>query len=841
MLPCLSTPVSEQERAGSATSTRTYGEAFALETNSPSSVISHADTNAPHKEVCYGALYHGSALPSPDSPDGDELSGCSNTSFEGFVTFVLGKRDGYYILESSHGIELALLDVSSSTKLVALQGIPFVRSEAVVDASTVSKRRIKSKRRREPLHLSINIFGPMSSADDVGTRLSKVSAFLQHPKTVPQGVEYHNPQFLIFPEDDTNMNDFIGITNASAWAQKIKISDEVGEIMDSLDDIATESEWQPPTGLVSLLKKHQEDGVQFILQREDKAHRQMLTGELRSATGPGCRGGIIADVMGLGKTLTMLATVLHSLPSAEAFEKFYGLSAAQNSSKVRTRATLVVVSSAQLLESWYSEIETHISPGALNAISFHGQNRARHTAFLASADLVLTTYATIAAEQRGRDILHQVEWYRIVLDEAHWIRNSTSMQFRAVSCLTARSRWCLTGTPIQNNLEDLASLAGFLRLPLAPTRADFRKDILHPLSQGGPNFAKPLRAFLRAYCLRRTEQRLELPKSTQEIVTLQLTPEEQHMYDQVLDQMKGKIDDLVSQGKTIQRYNVLFTAILRMRVLCNIGTLKPSAASSSDFLAQQQGSTWCERCSAGDGDTSMLLASFQFCPDCRRPLHLASPNPGLTPSPRPNELEMNVSRTLESTSELLSLTRLSPQPSGLSTKLSAVVQNVSSSMLHAKHIVFSYWTSTLDLLAGLFKRAGIEYVHIDGRTSYRERSKRLRVFREDGRLPVLLMSIETGAVGLNLTAANRVHIIEPQWNPSVEEQAVARALRMGQKKEVTIFRYIVKGTVEQNIVNLQKKKKNLARFTFDVDVDDNLEEKLDDLKTVLNMGSRNTS
>ncbi|KAM5350499.1 hypothetical protein ACJ41O_007004 [Fusarium nematophilum] len=127
----------------------------------------------------------------------------------------------------------------------------------------------------------------------------------------------------------------------------------------------------------------------------------------------------------------------------------------------------------------------------------------------------------------------------------------------------------------------------------------------------------------------------------------------------------------------------------------------------------------------------------------------------------------------------------------------------------------------------------IPHVQVDGRTSYAERSNRLNTFRDDPRVVVLLMSIETGAVGLNLTAASVVHIVEPQWNPSVEEQAVARALRMGQTKEVKIFRYIMKGTVEENIVNLQQKKRKLATFTFGGDGDD-MQEKLEDLKFILN-------
>ena len=101
------------------------------------------------------------------------------------------------------------------------------------------------------------------------------------------------------------------------------------------------------------------------------------------------------------------------------------------------------------------------------------------------------------------------------------------------------------------------------------------------------------------------------------------------------------------------------------------------------------------------------------------------------------------------------------------------------------------------LLSELLEQAGISYVRIDGQVSYTDRSKHLEAFRQNPEIHVLLMSIETGAVGLNLTIANHIHIVEPQWNPSVEEQAIGRALRMGQTREVKITRYLIEKTVEQ--------------------------------------------
>jgi SWI/SNF-related matrix-associated actin-dependent regulator of chromatin subfamily A3 len=168
-------------------------------------------------------------------------------------------------------------------------------------------------------------------------------------------------------------------------------------------------------------------------------------------------------------------------------------------------------------------------------------------------------------------------------------------------------------------------------------------------------------------------------------------------------------------------------------------------------------------------------------------------------------------------------------------------------------LVFSYWTSSLDLLQSLLTQNNIPSLRIDGRVSYEQRLRALETFRNDPDVSVLLMSIQTGSVGfvhtllfsgivanqehrLNIAIANRVHIIEPQWNPSVEEQAIGRALRMGQTRTVTVIRYSMNKTVEevrglyqaldlrsahrtnlpsQNIRNMQRRKRNLAKFTLD--------------------------
>ncbi|KAK6227426.1 DNA repair protein rad5 [Colletotrichum tabaci] len=349
--------------------------------------------------------------------------------------------------------------------------------------------------------------------------------------------------------------------------------------------------------------------------------------------------------------------------------------------------------------------------------------------------------------------------------------------------------------------------------------ASFRQGVLDPLSHGGNDFAKPLRSWLRAVCIRRTEKLLHLPDCREEVVTVFLSETERQLYVQVLHRTKRDIDDIVSKGKSIKKYNVLFTAILKMRMLCNTGTFSRPSASEGFLDGTQKKETGCERCAASkDEDSILLLMSSQFCPDCDRALGGSSPMPDLGSGLSGNS----------------PLTGLSPAPedrltntSGHSEKLSAVIQKIVTRNSDSKHIVFSYWTSTLDLLSKLLHKSEVYHVQVDGRTSYVERSRRLEAFKENTDIPVLLMSVETGALGLNLTAANCVHIVEPQWNPSVEEQAVARALRMGQKRNVTVFRYVAQGTVEQNIMHLQKKKKSVAKFMFNADTADELDGKIE--------------
>ena len=209
---------------------------------------------------------------------------------------------------------------------------------------------------------------------------------------------------------------------------------------------------------------------------------------------------------------------------------------------------------------------------------------------------------------------------------AHWIRNQGSKQFKAVASLKAAHRWCLTGTPIQNSLNDLVSLLLFLRFEPFSSRTVFARHILEPLAKDGENGGFALRELLRTICLRRDSRLLQLPKPKFELVEVILQQEERALYNRVLVQCARDLDEGVSSGAKIKKYGILFATIMKLRRLCNHGASAPllaaeSAAGTRPELDIEQG---CEFCSGVDEDRFELVNQDSFCSECGRELLINS-------------------------------------------------------------------------------------------------------------------------------------------------------------------------------------------------------------------------
>ncbi|KAH8706297.1 SNF2 family N-terminal domain-containing protein [Ilyonectria robusta] len=807
--------------------------------------------------ICYGALFETKAKASFL-----KHANVSALPWSRFHAFQVAQRGGLYcLLELAEGVEhnFAELDVLTTSHLRALSKFQDISFNAVINSASLEKVSRKKTKKTTVIDVTINILGPEVLAEDVGERLADSSAYLQHPVFLQAGIRYLNPHYFYLDGIMSDLSHLVGPIQEDA--RSTRVSQGIENVLQSLGSAMTitNSEEYNIENMANnflaatKLKRHQIEGIRFVLSREDSGFCHNMNRDLLNLIDPSlsrhlspCLGGIIADAMGLGKTLTMLGAIVCAKLTANGRLDRDG---AEPTSPVLTNATLVVLPSKQVLDVWDFEIKRHFKSHTLDVGFFHGDGRAKTPDVLIEHDVVLTTYRTLAADWRGKKVLQNIAWLRVTLDEAHCIRNEDTKLFKAVESLTAERRWCLTGTPIQNSLHDLRSLMRFLRhTPLMGTKV-FEKHIIDPIrneSEDHEQF-RNLQLLLRVICLRRSEKCLKLPPSVTEMVPVVQTKEESAQYQKILEDCQKEFDRQVCTNPNQSKSLILFATIIKLRRLCNHGTIPqentdrvspiPWNKSSKQRKASTiTGNEPCGFCSTAEGDTE-IFDGIDECPQCGALLNTSA-------SPQTQDCEMKLSFYDGNMLGASGRTPMAWPPlagssiagiPGFSSKLFAVVQNieVSCSNRSSKSVVFSSWRLTLDILDRMLSQRGISSLRIDGRVKPEDRTAIISRFREDMGASALLMTIDSGAVGLTLTNANRVHIVEPHWNPALEAQAIARVLRMGQTQTVTIVKYITERTVEQNIVKLQEKKSRIAKVSLDSTSNGDATGLLDDLKFVL--------
>ncbi|KAI1076545.1 SNF2 family N-terminal domain-containing protein [Whalleya microplaca] len=699
-----------------------------------------------------------------------------------FHEFDIVYREGNHSIKSIKDTvtDVGILNIATSDSLRLVQPFSGITLTAVMASSTVKQLMRKSGTKTFVAEISINITGPEHHFVAVGDAFDKAKTYLQHPCFLRAGVKYFNPHYFYRDGVKSDLQHLVGPVLKEP--NIMLSSHKVEELLDTcVYKAQTESRHaKVPEAAVAEkkiltpLKSHQEEGVNFILTREDM--------DISSSVFRDLNGGIIADMMGLGKTLTMLSAIVCSKQ-----ENYNSIS--DHTGLQITNATLIVVTSPQLLEVWATEIAKHLGPNILRVATFHGAGRAKCFQDIVDHDVVLTTYHTLVADYASKKLLQNLAWHRVVLDEAHWIRNTSSQQFKVARNLTALKRWCVTGTPIQNSLQDLRSLLDFLRFRPFSEASFFQTHIIDHLSSSSPDPFRNLRLLLGSILLRRTADLLSLPPSEVKEVRIYMTIEEDKKYEEILETCKKNYEEVINEKSALKKYSILFAATMNLRRLCNHGTFEsyetPVSAPYSKGkkrkrrgAASLQGEPMCRYCCGEDADT------FDECHECSRSL-----------VGEDAETQSPLTATRAFSSPVSSLIT----PSGSSSKLSAVVYNIQASPPGQKNLVFTSCRLTMNILEGLLNLHGVPCLQINGSTSFSDRKHILSQFCQDPNQCVLIISIGTGAVGLTLTAASRVHIVEPQWNPSVEEQAIARAVRMGQDRCVTIFKYITRRTVEEKM------------------------------------------
>ncbi|RKK08170.1 hypothetical protein BFJ65_g16831 [Fusarium oxysporum f. sp. cepae] len=550
---------------------------------------------------------------------------------------------------------------------------------------------------------------------------------------------------------------------------------------------------------------------------EHKIFKNNIIGATQLHPPPLCLGGILADEMGLGKTLSTLALVVGTAADPQA-------SISSNPEDQRT----LIVAPLSTLGSWEEEIKRRIKPGLISYTIYHGNKR--HLVPFNQSSIVLATYETLKADQQREaetsdamfNGLHHQIWHRVILDEAHIIRNRRSKVFRVVCDLKARHRWCLTGTPVQNHLDDFGALLEFLNVYPFNTPRGFSKILPDGRTGGSASDWKRLTSLFRAVALRRTKQSIssELDLPGREILyhPIKLNESESKFYDKL---KQAYIFGSGAGGTPI----TCFQIILRLRQVCDHGLdLLPSAIRK-----------WLE-----NDEYSYNAPIPEVCELCEESMESDNRESPQQKSMSCVHMVCNLCRTdrfsdegRESGCPLCSgkttaRNKTTPgppddiQPSNYvpSSKVKALLENLDRNRLEIsdlppKSIVFSYWTRMLDLIGQALSDKGIPYQRLDGSKDLHQRRDAIAAFCDGASYPVMLASLGSAALGLNLTAANEVHLMEPGWNPMLEQQGLDRVYRLGQQRPVRAVYYIAQthGSVDELVLRRQEQKIQLSSMS----------------------------
>lgn len=448
-----------------------------------------------------------------------------------------------------------------------------------------------------------------------------------------------------------------------------------------------------PDHLFSQLRLYQQIGVAWLWH----LHKNEL-------------GGLLADEMGLGKTVQAIAYL------AAVFSE-------ENASGSRT-ALLVVP--AGLIENWRREL-IRFTP-EIPVRVHHGQRRSTESPDSFSHGVVLTSYSTLAIDL---DFFRTREWHSVIADEAQQIKNRRSRNSRALKEVVAKTRFVLTGTPIENSYEDLRSLFEFLMPGFLPN-GNVGRNMSDSLRKEWER--THLKTLVAPYILRRTKSAVapELPPRIEQTLWCRFGDVQGKLYDDWKTRSREEFFKLEMSGASDARLRIAaFSQLLRLRQICTEPRILDATLTAAD---------------------SAKLRAFR---------------------------------------ELLDEARVDGH----------------------RMLVFSQFVTVLDFLADALTADGVPFCRIDGST--KKRSQECERFNKSPEIPVFLISLKAGGLGLNITGADIVVHYDPWWNPAAEAQATDRAHRIGQTRTVTAIKLVVADSVEEHVLSLQRDKRHLLAELFE--------------------------
>lgn len=432
--------------------------------------------------------------------------------------------------------------------------------------------------------------------------------------------------------------------------------------------------------------------------------------------------GVLADDMGLGKTLQTLAVI-------ERAREVTG-----------SPLPALIICPTSVMLNWKHEIQKFLVSSEV--VIFHGPGRQAALSHLYAVAAgqrrspplyIVTSYETARIDHEN---LNRMPWLYVVIDEGHNIKNPSAKRTRAIKTIAGQHKLALTGTPIQNRLDELWSLFDFAMPGYLGTRAGFQQKYSAGNHLDLDVVQTELVPRIRPFVMRRLKAHVakDLPEKIIVDHRVELTPVQVSLYKQTIQSGGCKaVLEKVARDGPVQSSLQILAVLTQLRNICN--------------------------------HPELLSDTFNAC-------------------------------------------RASPEHSGKLDHLRDLMEDVMDG--DHRTLLFSQSTRVLDILEHLLPSWGVESLRIDGDTPAPERSRLATEFNTNRRIHCFLLSTKAAGVGLNLTGADTVIFFDHDWNPANDDQAMDRAYRIGQTKNVTVYRLIAKGTLEEKILERQKEKRSLA-------------------------------
>uniref|UniRef100_A0A8C3FE63 ERCC excision repair 6 like 2 n=1 Tax=Chrysemys picta bellii TaxID=8478 RepID=A0A8C3FE63_CHRPI len=516
------------------------------------------------------------------------------------------------------------------------------------------------------------------------------------------------------------------------------------------------------------LRDYQRDGVQFLYGHYARK-----------------RGCILGDDMGLGKTIqviSFLAAVLCKKGTREDIENNMPEFLLRTMKKEPTyipKKTFLIVAPLSVLYNWKDELDTW---GYFRVAILHGSRKDNELSRIKQGkyEVALTTYETL---RLCLDELNSLEWSAVIVDEAHRIKNPKAQITQTMKALKCNVRIGLTGTILQNNMKELWCVVDWAIPGLLGSRTHFKKEFSDPVEHGqrhtatkrelatGRKAMQKLARKMSGWFLRRTKAFIsdQLPKKEDRMVYCSLTEFQKQVYQAVL-----ATEDV--------------SLVLR--------AWEPCSCSSG-----RKRKNCCYKTNA-HGETMRALY-FSYLTILRKVAnHAALLQTENTSKLQEEHIKRVCNQVFSKFPDFVQLSKDAAFETISDPKYSGKMKVLQQLLNHFrknkdKVLLFSFSTKLLDVLEQYCMASGLDYRRLDGNTKSEDRVRIVREFNSMQDVNICLVSTMAGGLGLNFVGANVVILFDPTWNPANDLQAIDRAYRIGQYRDVKVFRLISLGTVEE--------------------------------------------